>query len=447
MPDDQPSPSSPTTNSAQSSIDSAIDRVIPMVQNIFNSIPSIPTILNSINPLRLINFLLNSIHQLVHSPNTHRSIIGSIIIALTLTLSLAISVIGYLSFYWTYLPHIGFRLPVWLQYGEAKVPYAILDFASLAPEISIDQAYDVSLQLTVPSNDRNMDLGNFMVTFSLVSAPPLNATLHRTSRHASLVYEPSLARVFHAVKYLRTMFFFSSPPSIQNLKIPLLEQRIIQPRSWGKRGKISHAKLQVGRQDVYNPVSPPIPITRPPWGELQVYQANLVFDAHLEGIKWVLYHHPYLSFAFFTSLFLFVEICAVIITWVLVLYRSPTVNGIEQSVLIKSEGDEQNLNQINHQLLMQPVDDEEHKPLRRPISHGMTQVDDSGSEEEHRAVDDEDEHDGEAETLVIKTEDDEDEDDGVLLGGSETTATGRSAFGSGTLTSRTSRTTDAQSYL
>ncbi|KAA1119616.1 hypothetical protein PGT21_030189 [Puccinia graminis f. sp. tritici] len=390
-----------------SQIDTFQDFLNRLASPVFAVADQVLVVLSYLNPFTYIFLIFNFFYRLCVSPHTHRSILGSIILGFIFIISLLLSIIAYITFYRAYVPHVGFRLPVWLHYGEARVPYAVMDLTSIAPEITIDQAYDVHLHLTVPTNDRNMNMGNFMVHFSLVTTPPHNTTLHRSSRHASLVYEPGFARVLHAFKYLRTLFFFSSPPSVQHVRVPLLEHRIIHPSSLGKRTKISHATIDVGRQDVYS--SPTLLLERNGWGELQIYKAALVFDAHLEGLRWALYYHPYISFCFFSAFFFIAELMAVFVTWGAALYRQSPSKSPELRPFPKEESysgrphSPANQNRLKHET----------------PALGTTEVDSSStSENDPRSLHDPEDREHDAffdEPPRIKTEINE---DGVLVGSS-----------------------------
>ncbi|KAH9458031.1 hypothetical protein Pst134EB_010335 [Puccinia striiformis f. sp. tritici] len=240
------------------------------------------------------------------------------------------------TFYRAYVPHVGFSQPIWLQYGyETRVPYAIMDLTSIAPEITIDQAYDVHLHLTVPTNDRNMN--SVTSWFILPLLRPHHIIPPYIKAHATCggCTSPDLLVCSMPSSILRTLFFLSSPPSVQHVRVPLLEHRIIHPSSLGKRTKIAYARIDVGRQDIYS--SPTLLLERNGWGELQIYKAVLVFDAHLEGLRWALYYHPYISFCFFSAFFFTAELMAVLLTWGAVLYRESPNKSVKSGVIPTEE--------------------------------------------------------------------------------------------------------------
>ncbi|POW19530.1 hypothetical protein PSHT_04528 [Puccinia striiformis] len=381
-----------------SQIDTLQDFLNRLASPVFAVADPLIGVLSYLNPFTYIFLTFNFCYGLCVSPHTHRSILGSVILGFIFVISLLLSIIAYTTFYRAYVPHVGFSQPIWLQYGYVHLPSSSLVFL----------AYDVHLHLTVPTNDRNMNLGNFMVHFALVTTPPHNTTLHQSSRHASLMYEPGFARVLHAFKYLRTLFFLSSPPSVQHVRVPLLEHRIIHPSSLGKRTKIAYARIDVGRQDIYS--SPTLLLERNGWGELQIYKAVLVFDAHLEGLRWALYYHPYISFCFFSAFFFTAELMAVLLTWGAVLYRESPNKSVKSGVSPTEESSSERPQNSENQL----------RPKLETPALGTTEVD-SSSSYESRSVDDLEDRENDAffeEPPRIKTEINE---DGVLVGSSQAT--------------------------
>ncbi|KAA1109789.1 hypothetical protein PGTUg99_035059 [Puccinia graminis f. sp. tritici] len=185
------------------------------------------------------------------------------------------------------------------------------------------------------------------------------------------------------------------------------KHRIIHPSSLGKRTEISHATIDVGRQDVYS--SPTLLLERNGWGELQIYKAALVFDAHLEGLRWARYYHPYISFCFFSVFFFIAELMAVFVTWGAALYRQSPSKSPELRPFPKEESysgrphSPTNQNRLKHET----------------PALGTTEVDSSStSENDPRSLHDPEDREHDAffdEPPRIKTEINE---DGVLVGSS-----------------------------
>ncbi|CDW97396.1 hypothetical protein, partial [Sporisorium scitamineum] len=169
---------------------------------------------------------------LVASRPTHRIVVRLGVLATIFWIALAAAVISYVGFYRAWVPDVGLRKEIWLQYGHDRPPYAHLDFASTtqgyqlrepnpssssySPSTDIsgeffaqDQAYDVTLELSVPLNQANLDLGNFMVDLDLKSKS--NRSVFHVSKPTLLTYSAAPVR---AASFLSQMLS-RNPPSSQ----------------------------------------------------------------------------------------------------------------------------------------------------------------------------------------------------------------------------------------
>ncbi|KXN83891.1 hypothetical protein AN958_00971 [Leucoagaricus sp. SymC.cos] len=121
------------------------------------------------------------------------------------------------------------EVPLYLQYGERAVPYAL----AVIPPIQASQPYDISLHMMLPVSDSNMSLGNFMTTLTLMT--PSNETLATVSRPA-LVLPPTPGWIFKA-------------PNAINLDMMLFDSFI------AKTSDIL-AYIEVGRRDGWKSIGP-----------------------------------------------------------------------------------------------------------------------------------------------------------------------------------------------
>lgn len=298
--------------------------------------------------------------------------------ALLLT-ALSAAILSWSVLYRSVVPNVGRREPVWLQYGSVppacplhrplvltsrrlhshhRPPFASVPLGPAGSFLSSDQNYDITLEFVVPNTVRNVKLGtckrhirmrltarssgNFMVNVALltkdqrtlvnvsrpVRLPSPSAVLMLIKSQASLVYQAPLAL------HLASVSPFSFKPKTQHLAITLVESEVLQ-----SRGKIpTTAFVQLGRQDAHlgengNGLG---------WhggeGELQVYRAWLRFDAHLTGLRWLLYFHPIISFLIFTPSFLLAELIAAFSIWAFIAYRSEAMGGESDSPLTGTFG-------------------------------------------------------------------------------------------------------------
>ena len=207
--------------------------------------------------------------------------------------------------------------------------------ASASHFFAENQAYDVTLEIGVPLNDANLDLGNFMVTLDLKSRS--DRTIFRASRPTLLTYSPRPVRAVSSLFHILTR---SPPPSTMPtdshlLRVPLLRRVVPRPADYSlplattprdpaKSRRVTHGRVTVGRKDAQKywmyggntarQSSLTLP-SSPSRGELQTYGAVLRFDAHLTGLRFFMYYYPVLSFLLFTALFLALELSAALTLW------------------------------------------------------------------------------------------------------------------------------------
>lgn len=291
-----------------------------------------------------VSTLLAMTRDVIVSPRTHRVVVRLGVLATLFWFALAAAVVSYVGFYRAWVPEPGLRKDVWLQYGHAEPPFAQLDFAGGRVDFfAQDQAYDVTLELGVPLNEANLDLGNFMVSLELQSH---NRTLFHVSKPTLLRFSPASVRAIDSLSQLmsRNPPTERGPSDSQLLRIPLLKRAVLRPSSFtpplsatplAADRKVTHGKVQVGRHDAdrywrYGARATGGMVAYPhivdgrtqlslgshsSRGELQTYSASLRFDAHLTGLRFFMYHYPLLSFFVFTSLFLAFEMATALTLW------------------------------------------------------------------------------------------------------------------------------------
>lgn len=314
--------------------------------------------------------LLQYTRDIILSPRTHRIVVRLGVLATIFWIALAAAIVSYVGFYRAWVPDVGLRKEIWLQYGQNRPPYAELDFvsgsgsyyfreptsssASSNPSSDItgeyfaqDQAYDVTLELSVPLNQANLDLGNFMVDLDLKSKS--NRSVFHVSKPTLLTYSAAPVRAAASLSQMVSRNPPSSqvPTNSQLLRIPLLRRAVLRPSSFAPPlsstppdpradRKVAHGQVSVGRADAdkfwmyggnHNTLAGiqtlpgngkivPLSVgSHSSRGELQTYGASLRFDAHLTGLRFFMYHFPLLSFFTFTTLFLAFEMATALTLW------------------------------------------------------------------------------------------------------------------------------------
>ncbi|GAA5930322.1 seipin [Sporobolomyces koalae] len=381
---------------------------------------------------------------------------------------------------------------VWLQYGEFRTPYAFVDLPN-GKYGAPGEAYDLSLELRVPSSQQNLVMGNFMVSVSLLnsnSEPVLN-----NSRPAILTH-PAYPKFSHLLP-LRPI-----PPPSQTLNLPLLESIPLNRNSWSSR-KVDRIYLEVGRKDAHPEFLDPARSGQVGMytgthgqhrigGELQVYESWLTIEAKLYGLRALIRSHPYLAFSFFFPTFLLTELLAALAVYAYFVFRpesqQTSADRIDEQqpnltrVKVRAEAESTRREEFGSDIKRENVkgEDEESFTTSEPPS-GTAEIETEEEEEEEKwkeerrrqkrereagpggvqmsEANDETETEPETET-ELETEEgegseewaaieregetgDKDFDDAGTVAGSETTRATRSTFGpsvAGTASTRTTAT-------
>jgi len=155
---------------------------------------------------------------------------------------------------WRSVPE-GWQIPVYLIYGDGGPPYA--DF--VLPDLSSNQAYDVSFHLRVPNAEANFALGNFMTSLTLLTAR--NVTIAHL-RRPSIILPPS------------SLFPLSLLRSRQ-----LLEMTVPLLSSFVPGVSRVQAHLELGRKDGWKGIG------SGQGREISVHSAFLRGDVRAEGLS------------------------------------------------------------------------------------------------------------------------------------------------------------------
>ncbi|GAA5875096.1 hypothetical protein JCM16303_005006 [Sporobolomyces ruberrimus] len=280
-------------------------------------------------------------------------LIRSLLVLFLVLTSLSLALIAWFSLrsFLKVDPIIG-RERVWLQYGEFRTPYGIIELPKGRYEAP-GENYDVSLELKVPSSQQNLLIGNFMVSINLLNEE--NSSILNNSR-PSILTHPTYPRFSHLLPHLRPI-----PPPTQSIEIPLLESVGLNRNSWTvDRKRVERILVEVGRKDAH---SDPIngaslnqvgsyvggggkAVVPNGGGELQVYESYLKIHVRLYGLRALIRSHPYISFLFFFPTFLLTELIAAFIVYAYFVLRPTnedlsTLEKESDEVRIKEEEEEE----------------------------------------------------------------------------------------------------------
>ncbi|KAI1145798.1 putative adipose-regulatory protein-domain-containing protein [Nemania diffusa] len=250
-------------------------------------------------------------YRVATSSGAQKAYIRTVLLVLGSLVLLGVAALVYPVFYYTYVPKKLISVPVHLQYNAGQNPYGII---SLSPDLKLDQAYDVSVDLTLPRSQANMGRGNFMVAlYALKSAPTNPASLAFSSswdpyaqvtednvvfssrRPALIPYEDPLVSSVSRIVFLLYHMVFARASSTLTLSVPMGER--VSFLNAAARPRSLLVDVQAGQT-------------------LQVAASRVTLVARLTGARWLMYNHRILAFAGFTTLFWLAELVTVAFVWV-----------------------------------------------------------------------------------------------------------------------------------
>ncbi|KAF4975795.1 hypothetical protein FZEAL_7455 [Fusarium zealandicum] len=201
-------------------------------------------------------------------------------------------------------------MPVHLQYASGINPYGVASLET--PPMKSQQEYDVSLTLSMPRSNPNVERGNFMISLYMLDSKAdsqLDAkaeqhatthdgfattnTLFSSRRPVLLPYVDPLISLASRVLFL-FYHLFAPGSSTNTIIIPLAE------RVWFSKGssipKSAYVEVEAGQS-------------------IQIYHAALQLTAQLRGLRWLMVHYRISTFLAFTFLFWFCEVIFMGVAW------------------------------------------------------------------------------------------------------------------------------------
>lgn len=207
------------------------------------------------------------------------------VVALLFVFLLFVAVLVYVLFYWNYIPKVSHSLPVYFDFPsegiQKKLPVAVIPLKLPGSDykvLSSGQLYDISLKMTLPESNRNLDLSNFMV--ELLGQDSQNITINIAKRPALLHHKTPLARYITTLWRIVPLLlgFF---PEKQELELPLLENFVETGADWFL-----------------------VRLSNP---SVQVYGASLQIDAHFQGLRFFMYYWFFSTAGVIISIIMFWE--------------------------------------------------------------------------------------------------------------------------------------------
>jgi hypothetical protein len=225
------------------------------------------------------------------SPRTQSIIVKLIVALVAFTAMVGAAVIAYAGFYYFYIPKVEHTAPVYLQYDGENAPWARVDFTDISNRqfLAYDQGYDVSMDLVLPSSDRNYDIGNFMVRVDLASND--GKIIHSSSRPAILTYQSPLLRLMNT-----------------------LARSLLLITGWSREAEALTLPLMEGVTDSYDsPITHAIITVSSP--KLMIYEARLHLRAQFKGLRYLMYYWSFSTGIVFVGTFVLWSLLFAAIAW------------------------------------------------------------------------------------------------------------------------------------
>lgn len=237
------------------------------------------------------------------------------------------------------------------EYGQSSQPYCEqatqlttpssghnpFGIVTLSPDLTLDQAYDISVDLTLPRSPTNLGHGNFMVALYVLKSVPINPALelslseavdpymyvgaddvvYASRRPALIPYEDRVVSAASRVLFLLYHILFARASETLTLSIPMGER--VQFR--GMRPLSMLVDVQAGQT-------------------LQVYSSRVTLVARLTGIRWFMYNHRILAFAVCTASFWLAEVLAMGSAWLVLGWVLSKHGGVGTGDITKKENAE-----------------------------------------------------------------------------------------------------------
>ncbi|KAI0377733.1 putative adipose-regulatory protein-domain-containing protein [Hypomontagnella monticulosa] len=249
------------------------------------------------------------------SPAAQRTYLSAALFLAASLALLCIAAIAYPVFYYNYVPKKVISIPVHLQYNSGLNPYGI---TSLSSNLMLEQAYDVSVELTVPRSPPNLERGNFMVALFAMKSLPDNPAFAFTSSAMGL--DPYAHVKEDNVVFMSrrpTLIPYADPMVSMASRVLFLLYHILYPGA----GETTTLSIPMGELVEFRDVLPLSILVDVQAGQtLQVYSASVTLVARLTGIRWAMYNHRIISFVVCTTAFWIAEMLSAGLAWLLLSY-------------------------------------------------------------------------------------------------------------------------------
>ncbi|ELR01687.1 hypothetical protein VC83_00915 [Pseudogymnoascus destructans] len=262
------------------------------------------------------DLILRSI-RLASSKAARKAYLNTALFLATSATLFGLAVVAYVLFYVNYIPKIGIEREVHLQYGgDASSPYGLV---SLDNSVMPQQAYDILVEIDLPTSPANSKLGNFMVDMVMLSSEykdssrpgtstsrpsdlhswiPAGSILFSSRRPAILTFRSDVVSLGKQLAGL-PLYILGWHRESERLRIPMAEGIVFENGNNNAPRKV-YLDIQCRHQQA-----------------LQVYSMRLLLLAKFSGLRWLMYNHRIFSFMVFTTAFWAAEVFFALVAWIL----------------------------------------------------------------------------------------------------------------------------------
>ncbi|CCX12484.1 Similar to Seipin homolog; acc. no. O14119 [Pyronema omphalodes CBS 100304] len=235
-----------------------------------------------------------------------RAYIQTLLLGTTSLVLLFISIASYGVLYTSLIPRIGVSVPLYFTYPSIGSSVVIGPTTTVSvPDLLPQQEYSITLNLLLPTSPKNIETGNFNIHLS-IPAPSSSSLLDSITPEA-----PDATPAIRAplLQTTRPGILPYASPLLQTIKTlftsPLLLVGIVKQQT----------KLAISLSESYTfPEAPTVAsvVLEP---RVEVYKANLVFEARLTGVRWVMYKFRLVAAVVAVVGFWLVQMLGVAVAW------------------------------------------------------------------------------------------------------------------------------------
>ncbi|KAI0442777.1 putative adipose-regulatory protein-domain-containing protein [Xylaria telfairii] len=252
-------------------------------------------------------------YRVATSSTAKKTYIGTVLFIAASIVLLGIAAVAYPVFYYNYVPKKLITLPIHLQYSAGPNPYGIL---TLSPDLMQEQAYDVTVDLTLPRSPANLERGNFMVALYALKSAPTNPALVAIATSGSGPPDPYQHVTADNVVFASrrpVLVPYADPVVTAASRVFFLLYHVV----WPHAAETTTLTVPMGELVEFSRGALPLSVLVDVQAgqALQVYSSRVTLVARLSGLRWFMYHHRILAFAAFTTAFWVAEMVAAGFAW------------------------------------------------------------------------------------------------------------------------------------